>query len=262
MTKINIFGYNWQHATDLVNRWIFEWIELNKVGVWGVTDEDMTLPFALIVPISETNKLAEKIIIPEWINMCWVMSTSKDRENISNFHYLFWPDAQDDLKVAVAWNIWDLSQKIIDNTSRKWIKIIETSIDEHDKKMAIIHAMSHTMILLSAMQEGWNKSLIQEWVTPAWTISDMVLLNPEVSSIMKQLSSEQIWSNISDFFIDLVHSELTSQDIKNFSTPTFHRVIEFCKTEKIILVNQSKKVLSQLNDNTFELKRLIANLQN
>jgi len=64
------------------------------------------------------------------------MSTSPNGTH--NLHFLFGPNAVGDLSVATAGHISEPGRIILDNAENQGIRIIETSREEHDTKMAII----------------------------------------------------------------------------------------------------------------------------
>lgn len=240
MKTINIFWWKWQHASNLIDRWIFNDLSINTI------EKNESLPInswtnAIIVWITETQNLINEIIQSwqktwEIINFSWIMSTTPEHIRwhkwISNFHFLFWPKAQENLKVVVAWDLSETSQKIIDNAKSKSIKIIESTIEEHDSKMAVTQALTHLFIFLSGLSDNPNKHLlIKEWNTPNNTIADMIFENRFFTKILLNIT---LTNNLSKTFINTVKNNLNDKDIENFWTPTFLRVMKFAQENKVL----------------------------
>ncbi len=194
----------------------------------------------IIVPISQTRKLIEKII-EVWqreniINLSWIMNTTpKDIRNnkwVENFHFLFWPSSTKNLKMALAHNkpLSLVGQKIVKNSRKSGIQIIETSINEHDKAMTVIQWLHHLVRILIAHS---GKSIPIQWIeTNQQTIQDMVTLNPFMDWIMLEfkdrIQQEQRF-DILKVFSEVVENNLSSQTIVNFWTPRFIEMLEFSR---------------------------------
>ncbi len=250
METMNIHGWEWQHALDLQNRGIFDNFYTSRIEKESILNSDANSS-AVIVPISQTKKVIKNIIEEnpeqeiikniieenpeqEIINFSWIMwTTPENHKDISNFHFLFWPNAERWLKVAFAWNFTNRVNNIIKNVTCAKMTVIETDIDTHDKVVSIIQAFSHMFIFLSWMSD--NQNLIHEWNTPDLTIWDMILENPKFVNLLNNLQkSIQIWDNLSEIFLDSL-SNITEININNFWTPTFLRVVKFCMKNKMII---------------------------
>lgn len=261
MGAINIFWWNWQHALDLQNRWIFNGFDSTKVET-DLEINSKAKSSAIIVPISQTAQLIKLILDKdpeqEIINFSWIMSTTpENKHNISNFHFLFWPKANTWLKVAFAWKFSRRVNTIIENVTKSWITVIETDIKTHDNIVSIIQAFTHMFIFLSWMSD--DQSLIAEWNTPDLTIWDMILENPIFWDLLNNLIKYiELWDDLSDIFLEEVWCKLTQININNFWTPTFWRVINFCRKNKMIVnekmiislheIKNRKKLLEQISN--------------
>jgi len=254
--NIEIFGWNWQHWTDLIqNRWVFEWIDHTIIWEWQTQSSQITK--AIIISISETKQLIETIIQNEQseniINFSWVMSTTPEsiRWNkwVENFHFLFWPKWVNNLKCAIAFEkeLSPLAQTIVHNTKKQWISIIETSMEEHDKSMALIQWLNH--LVRQLLLHCNIQANLPEINTTLQTVQDMILLNPHMDWVMRSLHIS-LWSdqvNLSDIFNTLIEENLTKEDIQNFSTPAFVDTLVFMRNNKVIVTNCSiQQYLKQL----------------
>ena len=271
MKTINIFWWNGQHWSNLIERWIFNTFEHDIIEqtdnfpkiVWNT---------AIIVWITQTEQLINKIlkIRPEntdLINFSGIMSTTPEhirgKNWISNFHFLFWPKANQNLKVVFAWDLSETSKKIIENTKKLWINIIETDIETHDSKMAITQAMTHLFILLSGLSDNSEKiKLITEWNTPNNTIIDMIFENKLFKPILSEfLNNFSEWWNLSEIFLDTVSKKLNQTDIENFWTPTFNRISTFANTNNIFINDNILQFQSNLSWNKNTVLEKIAELK-
>lgn len=257
MKTINIFWWNWQHALDLQERWIFSGFNSTRVEHSTETNKNARSS-AVIVPISHTRWVIKSIIeqFPnqEIINFSGIMSTTpRENTSISNFHFLFWPKAKKWLKVAFAWKFSNRVNAIIENVTKSWITVIETDIETHDKIVSVVQAFTHMFIYLSWMSD--NKLLISEWNTPDLTIWDMILENPIFLELLNDLIEfVEVWDDLSDIFLEEVSCRLTQININNFWTPTFWRVVNFCKNNKMII---NEKMILALNEIKIREKLLI-----
>jgi hypothetical protein len=93
------------------------------------------------------------------------MSTSPN--GIHNLHFLFGPQATKNLSVATAWVLSNPWRALLDNAAKKSMRIIETTREEHDKKMAIIQWLSHfLLVLLGWPMDQWETSVYHRyWVS-------------------------------------------------------------------------------------------------
>lgn len=216
-----IHGLNGQHSQDLIRRWL---ISLEPTG------EQL-----IIVPIIQTGQkimqlLDTKVVKqPDIVNFAGVMTTSPNA--IANLHFLFGPWITKDLKVAVAWPTTPLIQKILDTVHGQKIRIIETTRIEHDRKMAIIQWLSHLVLIL--IWECWNQhvqsTLIKPWKTPENTIIDMIFANPFAEDIAIEFFELLPKNNHNPIktFKHIVNKHLIWDDMFDFSTPNFDRIISF-----------------------------------
>lgn len=262
MKAIEIFWWKWQHASDLQKRGIFQDINSPLIDKEDNISSEI-INSAIIVPISETKSLIESIIEnnneQNIINFSWVMSTTpkdiRNNHNISNFHFLFWPNINKSLKVAFAWKLSEPVNNLIENITKAWITIIETNIETHDRIVSIVQGFTHLFILLSWASN--NTDLISEWQTPELTISDMILENPiHLEKLNKLKNAIKVWENLSKIFLDEV-SSLTSIEINNFWTPTFWRVSKFCVNYDIIVNNRMIKMLCEIENKDILVEHIL-----
>lgn len=257
MKTINIFWWAWQHASNLIDRWIFEDFSTNTIEKNDKLANNNSAN-AVIVWITETEKLINEIINNkqennDLINFSWIMSTTpehiRNQKWISNFHFLFWPKAKENLKVIFAWDLSETSLKIIDNAKKQSINIIESSVEEHDSKMAITQALTHLFIFISALSDNPNKQqLIKEWNTPNNTITDMIFENKFfVKILFKFLMDLNNKSNLSNLFLETAFSNLNNNDITNFWTPTFWRVVNFANNNNVMINDNIINFLDEKN---------------
>lgn len=252
MKTINLFWSAGQHATDLQRRGILDNIQPNLIEIWDTHTNIEWHPHVFCIPISSTKQAIERICThPTWeiINFSGIMSTTPEdlpeSTQVSNFHFLFWPKAENGLKTVFAWELSPTTSQIIENCRKLWIEVIESSVEEHDKKMAVVQALSHTTILLSWIWKHIDNPLLQEWNTPNSTIADMICENKFFKPILEKLQvTLSKWWNVSDFFIQIVSEELTPEDIQNFWTPTFLRILKFCTHNSI---EMNKKMVTCLD---------------
>jgi hypothetical protein len=164
------------------------------------------------------------------INFCGVMT--KWPNAITNLHFLFWPDANNDLKVAIAWPKSKLCETILERVNTSNIRIIETSRTEHDRKMAIIQWLSHLFLLLiwEHDERSIQSDLIHPWKTPINTVSDMIFENPFAENIAIEFFDWLInskWKFPFETFQHIVRKHLSQKDMDDFSTPNFNRIFWF-----------------------------------
>ncbi len=246
--NIDVFGWNWQHWSDLIlNRWIFDWMSVKII--WEKQETNSQQTKVIIIPISKTKQLINKLI--EWgqttniINFSWIMSTTPEeiRWNswVENFHFLFWLKAANDLKCVLAFDetLSSLGNKIIKNCRKNSIQIIDSSIEEHDKKMAFIQWLNHLvrqLLLHSNIQT--DLPIIN---TTLQTVQDMILLNPHMASIIKKFNAVFYMDefNLSSFFNQLIDENLTKADIENFSTPAFIDTLKFMRNNRGMLKSEN-----------------------
>ncbi|MDP2090670.1 MAG: hypothetical protein Q8K30_03650 [Candidatus Gracilibacteria bacterium] len=247
MKTINIFGGAGQHASNLIDRGIFEDFSTNTIEK-NDTLANNNSANAVIVGITETEKLISEIINNkqdnnDLINFSGIMSTTpehiRNQKGISNFHFLFGPKAKENLKVIFAGDLSETSLKIIDNAKKQSINIIESSIEEHDSKMAITQAMTHLFIFFTGLSDNPSKNeLLKEWNTPNNTIADMIFENIFFKKVFEEFIKDVGNStNISEIFSDIVSKNMSENDIKNFGTPTFLRVTNFISKNDVISNN-------------------------
>lgn len=219
---LTVHGKWWQHAQDLERRWIFNGL-----------DSQVDHTHAVIIPIYLTRAhitelLKDGVADPQdVVNLSGVMSTSPN--GIHNLHFLFGPQATKNLSVATAWVLSNPWRALLDNAAKKGMRIIETTREEHDKKMAIIQWLSHFLLVLL----GWlnnddiQKSLIDPWVAPIGTVQDMIFQNSPAEGIITEFF-DTIWWNGNDplkTFQAIIDKHLTPNDIERFSTPNFRRIL-------------------------------------
>lgn len=241
MKTIEIFWWKWQHASNLIDRWIFNGLSQNIIE----KDEESHSKIwnsAVIIWISETSEIINKIfkqkdLESDLINFSGIMSTTpekiRNQKWVSNFHFLFWPKATQNLKVIFAWDLSETSKSILDNTRKQSIQIIESDIETHDSKMAVTQALTHLFIFLTWLSNSSNKhELINEWNTPNNTIGDMIFENEFFKNIILNMT---LRNNLSKTFLNTVSDNLTSSDIENFWTPTFWRVMNFAQKNNVII---------------------------
>ncbi len=237
-----IHGQNGQHAQDLITRWLIS--------------PESTGEQLIIVPITQTTQkiihlLDTKVVKqPEIVNFAGVMTTSPSA--IANLHFLFGPWITTDLKVAVAWPKTLSIQKILNTANNQWIRIIETTRTEHDRKMAVIQWLSHLVLIL--IWERWDErvhsTLIKPWKTPTNTIVDMIFANPFAEDIAIEFFELLPRNNHNPLktFKHIVTRHLTWVDRINFSTPNFDRIISFWDQNiHVILPKQVEKMRENLN---------------
>jgi len=264
MKTINIFWWKWQHASNLIDRWIFNEFSPETIEKQDKLPNELTNS-AVIVWITQTQDLINKIIQlsnldSEIINFSGIMSTTPEtiRNNrwISNFHFLFWPKAKENLKVVFAWDLSQTSLKIIDNAKKQSIKIIESSIEEHDSKMAITQALTHLFIFLSWLSDNPNKQqLIKEWNTPNSTIADMIFENEFFKHVILNMT---LWNNLSKTFLNTVKHNLNNEDIQNFWTPTFLRIMKFAQENKVMA---NDKILNFFDEENIQKEVFISKIE-
>ncbi len=244
---IHIHGENGIHATDLKRRGIINDLDHDD------SNEDKHL---LVINIEQTGmkirELLESGVSQENIlNFCGVMT--KWPNAITNLHFLFWPDASNDLKVAIAWPKSKLCEKILERVNISNIRIIGTSRTEHDRKMAIIQWLSHLFLLLiwENNERSIQSNLIHPWKTPINTVSDMIFENPFAENIAIEFFDwlmKSNWKFPFEIFQHIVTKHLSQQDIDDFSTPNFNRIFWF-KQEidfslNITLIEEYRKSLN------------------
>lgn len=244
MNSLEIFWWNGQHASDLQERWIFNWFNIDIIEKWEWSWSDFC-DKAIITPISTTKETIENIVawwtIWSLTNFSWIMSTTpeKVKKTTSNLHFLFWPEAKKWLNLVTAGNLSETTLKIIDNSRKAWIKIIESNIDEHDDLMARIQWLTHLFILLSWLNTSWTSKIIKEWKTPSWTIADMIFSNPFFKQVFNDFNNSiwSLWVNISKKMLEMTWDLISNKQQNDFWTPTFNRVQNFCKKNDLF-VNQ------------------------
>lgn len=215
---LKIHGENGKHASDIKSRGLFD----------GTADNEQSV----VVPIFATRYVVS-LLLQEWIsgenivNLSGLMSTSPSW--IHNLHFLFGPNAQENLFVATAGNISKPGRVILDNAEKKGIWIIETSREEHDRKMAVIQWLANFLLVFiwRTADEYIRKSLIEPWKTTESTIQDMIFQNNPVESLLNEFFYT-LKINKNDplkTFWCLVGKYLRPEDIEKFSTPNFRRIM-------------------------------------
>lgn len=251
METIEIFWWKWKHASNLIDRWIFngfsqeiiEKDENSHNNIWNS---------AIIVWITQTEQLItdilkNKVNNVDLINFSGIMHTTpekiRNQKWVSNLHFLFWPKATQNLKVIFAWDLSETSKSILDNTKKQHIRIIESDIETHDSKMAVTQALTHLFIFLAWLSNNSNKQeLINEWDTPNNTIADMIFENEFFSKVILNMT---LRNNLSRTFLNTVSDNLTSSDIKDFWTPTFWRVMNFAKNNNVMINNDIENLFDE-----------------
>lgn len=218
---LKIHGKWWQHAKDLQSRWIFD-------GFDARPDNSV---HAVAVPIYVTRfritELLKSDVAPiNIVNLAGVMSTSPN--GIHNAHFLFGPNTQDDLSVVTTCTTTSPWKVMLDNAERRWMRIIETTREEHDTKMAIIQWLSHFLLVFIGWtnDEDVHENLITPWIAPEVTIQDMIFQNSPAEIIIKEFF-DTLYKNAYNplkTFQNIVESHLTPDDIDKFSTPNFRRI--------------------------------------
>lgn len=256
MKDLQIIWGNWQHGQDLLKRWIFTWFNSSTISKRWEIFPDFDAVFT--TPISETKAIIE-LILQSWfiserkdlINLSWIMSTSPEWLWVENMHFMFGPSAEKDLKLIEAWISSKTWKIILENANNRWIQIIESSREEHDKKVAITQWLTHLLTLISLILIP-NNELLEKWKAPIWTINDMVNFNEfsliEINSFIYSLS---VWTEIFDAFLAFVRERLTEIEIDNFWTPNFLRVAKFCRENKFILDNEALLKILELDRHNF-----------
>jgi len=228
MNSIDIIWAGWQHAQDLERRKIFEWLEVFKTEKWDSLDKNTDWKI-IIAPIAKTEQIITRLSDYSWtiLNLSWIMSTNPDwLDKIDNVHFLFWPKGKENLKAIFAWDYNQITAKIIQNTKKQWIKIIESSSKEHDTNMAYTQALTHFMIFLRSLWDE-NKSDFKNSKTPFHLIKDMINYNPYFANIFNQFFSwVKIWDNISKKYIEFINDKMWEKNQKIFWTPNFIRTME------------------------------------
>lgn len=221
---ITIHGKGGQHATDIQKRGLFE--KTHKQH------------HAVVVPIASTRyKIAS--LLEEWVhsedivNLAGVMSTSPNGTH--NLHFLFGPNAVGDLSVATAGHISEPGRIILDNAENQGIRIIETSREEHDTKMAIIQWLAHFLLVFIGETQHANiirEALIDQWKTPSNTVQDMIFHNTPTEFIIREFF-DKLWKNGNDplkTFSHIVDLHVSHHDIMKFSTPNFKRIMNILES--------------------------------
>jgi hypothetical protein len=166
-------------------------------------------------------------------------------------HFMFGPNADQNLKVItseVKSKIWTT---MLDNSKKKWIQIIESSIGEHDRNVAITQWLTHFLILVSWILIKENK-LLEKWNAPIGTINDMVNLNPfSIKEINEFLDTLSIWKDVFKSYLEFVTDKLDEKQRDNFWTPRFWEVFNFCRENKLILNEENLKKIMELEQNNF-----------
>lgn len=231
MTNFFVPWWNWNHARDLINRWVF-----NGCGkpIIVRSSQQLILPWyhAIFTPISTTKRVIWDILWarkePKIINFAWIMQTS---EWVPNIHCLFWPWKNQDLKAIVTDIKNDFSRKVENNLRELSIKIIELSPEEHDKKMAIIQALPHfceILLYLFFEKNAEVKTLLNWWNTKPNIIIEMIKYNIFFEEIFNELNTYlKLWTDIADIFIYLSEKFLQKWDKEMFQTPNFKIVFDF-----------------------------------
>lgn len=218
---LTIHGVRWQHAQDLLRRWVFDWFEQ--------LDDDNHI---IAIPIRDTRSHITRLLQSDWVlpknivNLAGVMTTSVN--GIANLHFLFGPNGQDNLSVATAWDASNPWKIILDNANNLSMRIIETTRLEHDKKMAVIQWLSHFLLVFIGWtnDEDIQKSLIIPWIAPEGTIQDMIFQNPFAEDIIAEFFDNLANNTYNPLttFQHIVDSHLSPSDIDKFSTPNFRRI--------------------------------------
>lgn len=243
--------WNWQHAKNVNERWLVNDIDINLVGEWDSWIE--WIPNIVIVSLDQTKNVIENIIkngnkskslkeiIDSWeyqeiINCAWIMNTTPEEiiRLSTNLHFLFWPNAKDNLRVIFAGQTSKTVNKILDNCRKNNIDIVLSDPNEHDEMMAKVQWLTHMLILLSWINFDWSSELTKEWNTPSWTIADMIDSNPFFRKISKEFfHTIRTASDMTKVYKEIIMDNMTSQQVKDFSTPTFKRVLDFCNNNSI-----------------------------
>jgi len=269
MKKLDLFWWNWQHARNLREIWIFEGFDPNIIDIGDPVPEKSWCS-AVIVWIAETRQVITKLIWhdSEVINCSWVMSTNPpgidDCKFFSNFHFLFWSNISQDLRVAFSWDLSENTEQIIRNSRKLWIEIIETDIETHDSIMAIIQALGNLFIILTWLSNNDNKNeLIKPWKSPNNTIADMIFENIYFENVLIYLLKElQEWTDLSELFLDMVWTNIYDRDIKLFWTPNFDRVFNFARGNRVIVNDEIINLCANLFQSKAQVLAKIDELKN
>lgn len=255
MKTIQILWWKWQHAENLIDREIFKWCNIEQIEKWNTPINNLNTLF--ITPISKTKEIITNLTKNWWdsdfINLSWIMSTTpeEDRMKVENMHFMFGPKAESNLKVVISEVKSKMWKLILDNSIKKWIRIIESTREEHDTNVAITQWLTHFLILISWIISKENK-LIKEWNTPIETINDMVNFNDssiiEINDFLGTLST---WTNIFKSYLDFVTNSLNEKQRYDFWTPSFSRVFNFCEENNFILDEESLGEIMKLDRDNF-----------
>lgn len=253
MWVIWVFWHLWKHWPDIVNtRKLLDWTRHSLVWIWEWDTMPTNLAMAVVfVNISRTSTLVEELIhlwIPI-INCCGIMSTTprSSWNDVTNIHFLFWPWAKQDLKLAIAgrMNPPTVSQ-IIHNAWGQSIRIIETCQEEHDRAMAVIQALTHLAIILHDLNVNTWKICPQ---TEASTIADMIQCNPYFKEVYEKFSARiSKWMELGEAFRQTVE-ELEPQwktNGKKFTTPNFDLIQQRSQLWNIHVGNDKHTWLIQI----------------
>jgi hypothetical protein len=233
-----------QHAQDLVSR--------------DIISPHWTWEHLVIIPITKTwEKILhllehEGVKQPKILNFAGVMMTSPNA--VPNIHFLFWPGASKNLRVATAGNDTHLQRKVLDKAETRGIKIIETTRIEHDSKMAIIQWLAHLFLLLvwEISDPEIKQELIDPWKTTTGTIVDMIFHNSFAEEVAIEFFDALPGNGGDPFvtFLQVVDRHLTTTDIEKFSTPNFDRVLTFASKGKRLHLSPARVAMIRKKLNT------------
>ena len=250
--RIVLSWSEWQHWKDMRFRDAFNWIEIINRGEEDDLEANSSTHW-IIIPISKTHELIQELNI-KWqteniINFSGIMSTTpesiRDNKWVENLHFLFWPGQEGTLRACLAYENTELSLaiwKIIDNSRKNDIWIIETDTEEHDEKMTNVQWLHHLVRWIL------NKDNVELPISPIktnpQTVREMITWNPYMISIIDRFK-EKIKNNekidILKIFMEIAGENLTRQDIDKFWTHKFKETLRFARgPRKEVMIDTSE----------------------
>ncbi|MDD3302554.1 MAG: hypothetical protein PHN31_03285 [Candidatus Gracilibacteria bacterium] len=242
-SKLYFHGGKGDHAKDLMDRGIVNGSNIKLLDI-GNSDNLSDGNHIVSVPISFTSQLIRKILAlggdTQIVNLSGLMNTNSGlsgQNEIANIHCLFgFGTKEENLNAVVTEVKNDISLSVESALREKGVKIHSLSPDEHDKKMAVIQALTHLCEIYMGMffyKNGDVRNVIREWKTKDNTISDMMTYNPFFTEIKEQFSSKVLaGEDLNQVFIDLVESYLKEGDVGKYGSINFYRILKFFRKQK------------------------------
>lgn len=190
----HLFGWGWAHGKDLQTRWFFGDNLIIIIEKWGPFPNKITNA-AVAVPLSITRSTLDTILTIKNVNvlsfawLMWVTMPEHEEGKVAKIHLLTWPgSSNDNVRAVIASDGGDhsLSQSVIANMRRMWIRVLNRTSNDQDWGMGYHQALTHAVIILHDLI--CKDAKISPWTSPA-TIASMINMNPYFLEIWWELTT-------------------------------------------------------------------------